>query len=365
MRSFAGISAPRSPLWRQAMIWLLWGEDSYALAAREQQLTDELVEPAWRSLNLKIFTEAGVSEAEVVQAARTLPFLGNRLVIVRNCSWFSKALSSATSGNEDQAVALPGKRAVRSQNMPDDYSLRALLTEGLPGNCHLILCVPHPIQQRMATTKAMLAAAADGKAQVCEFPAGDPYRPESTVVWLERLARERGSRLAPGVARALVVRLGQDKYLLEQELQKLANHAEDRPISQSDVKLLSPPGDPDIFELLSAVLRRDLAVAVGHLRRISLYEPSLKILATLTTLLRLWLQAKTMQERRLSPEEIAKALGHSPGRVRRDLERVRDWSSRDLLRALGQLAQTEAAIKGSTLPEAIALERFLAMLASR
>lgn len=351
------------------MIHVLWGEDAFSIAAEERRLVDSLVEPSWRSVNLTVFDGAAATLTEVLNAARTPPFFGERLVVVRDCPWFTPAARKKKDAEDGEAGESGSAAEVtRSEGGSGDPAagkvLVEALKEGLPAGCNLLLVVPRTLNKTLGATKALLeaASATPARAIVKEFPGPDPFRPERTVGWVMAHAREVGHGIDREAAELLVGRLGQDKYLLDGELQKLASYAMGRAVRVDDVALLSPPGESDVFKLLDEVAAGRLADAIVHLRRLMVHDHPLKILAAMSTYLRSWHQIQLMTERRMSAEDIGRAIKWHPYRVKKAQEALRRWSSRHLASALEALVEAELALKGSGYPEILVMERLLARL---
>ncbi len=333
------------------MITILHGKDAFSIAEEVERLIQELVAPDWRALNLSVLPGT-TSIAEIAAAARSVPFFGDRVVVVRDCPWFNP---SSRKGAEVDPEALESTGT-------DAHAVVALLQDGLPQGCNLVLVVGDRIHAGMTTSKAALAAQKSGRAKIVEFAGPDPYRKQPTYAWVERRARALGGAIAPDAAEFLVDRLGQDRYQLDQELRKLLSFAEQRPASCDDVELLSPPGESDIFKLVEHIVAFRVAEAIVSLRTILVHDHELKILATMATLMRVYLHEKALAERRRSVEDIATAMRRTPGRVRRDLELLRRWTSRRLLDALGHLIQAESDLKQKSSNEGLVMERLIAQL---
>ncbi len=339
------------------MIFVVCGEDAYLVAAAEKRLVESLVDAEWKAVNLTVFDGATAAIPDVVNAARTPSFYGNRLVVVRDCPWFAPARKK----KEDDGAEPEGKPEADAGSAKP---LIELCKEGLPTGCNLLLVVPKALNKTLTTTKGVLEAAAKGRAEIQEFPAPNPYRPEPTVEWLVDHAKAVSGGIDRPAAQALVERLGQDKYLLDAEVRKLGSYARDRAVRVGDVAVLSPPGESDVFELLEAVVARDLPGAIAHLRRLLAHDHPLKVLATLATFVRTYWQIKLLAERRTSEDAIASAVKWHPFRVKKALAALGRWDSGHLGRALSYLSEAEQALKGSGLPDALVLDRLLAKLAS-
>ena len=242
--------------------------------------------------------------------------------------------------------------------------LAETLRAGLPGGCNLLLVVPRTLNKTLGTTKALLDSAAKGFATIKEFPGPDPFKPDRTIGWVVAHARDIAQGIDRDAAELLVGRLGQDKFLLDNELKKLASYAGARPVKAKDVAVLSPPGESDVFKLLDMVLAGRLAESIVSVRRLIAHDHPLKILAAMGTYVRTWHQIKLMGERRMANEDIAKAVKWHAFRVQKAQDALRRWNSGHLVQALDALAEADYALKGGGLPDLLVMERLLAKLAT-
>lgn len=321
-------------------VTLLWGEDAYSLKAAEDTLIAAIVDPGFQSLNLNVLEGATAMPSQVAAAAATMPFgMGGRLVLVRDCPYFS----AGKFAGQDEIQALID-----------------LIDKGLPPGSHLVLSVSGNIDKRLTQTKAIVA-----KVDAREFPTAKPWeeRPQA-VEWLMGQAREQGSKLGNDVATAMVNSLGCDRWKLEAELMKFAAYANGAPITLEMVTLLGAPGETDVFAVLKAISERRPVEAVARMRKLLVTEAALKVLAAMATLMRAWLTVKLLAERGMSADAIAQSLGKKPGKIRNDLESCRGWTSRQLQTALSLLLETDVALKSGSGRhyEALQLELLLVKL---
>lgn len=322
-------------------ILLLWGEDTYSVRAAEEALIAEVVDPGFTAMNLNLLDGVSTAPSQAIASAATLPFgPGGRLVIVRDCPYFSSAKFDGAS---------------------EISALIDLFDKGLPGGCHLVFSVSRSLDKRLNQTKAALS-----KGTVREFPLAKPWDDRPIVDWLMSEARKQGVLLGNDVAQALVSSLGTDRWKLGTELSKLGTYAAGTAITLETLAILASPGETDVFEMLQAVADRKPVTAVTRLRRLLVTEAALKVLATMATMMRSWLQVKILSEQGLSPEAIAQALGAKPSKAKKDLEQCRQWSSKQLQKALGLLLDADTALKSTSgrASEALQLERLLVQLAT-
>lgn len=323
-------------------VTLLWGEDTYSLKAAEDALIAAIVDPGFQSMNLNVLEGPSAMPSQVAAAASTMPFgIGGRLVLVRDCPFFSS--TKFVGYDEIQAIV-------------------DLIDRGLPAGCHLVMSVPGAIDKRLTQTKAVL-----DRIDAREFGAAKPWEQRGQAAdWLMGRAREQGIKLGNDVAHAMVGSLGIDRWKLGSELTKLAVYADGAPLTLETLALLGAPGETDVFAVLKAISERKPVEAVTRMRKLLVTEAALKVLATMATFMRTWLQVKLHAERGLNAEAIAQVLGKKPGKIRSDLESCRGWTSGQLQTALSLLLETDVALKSGSgrQYEALQFEQLLIRLGS-
>ena len=165
---------------------------------------------------------------------------------------------------------------------------------------------------------------------------------------------------------ALLEATGADRWKIQREIEKLAAAAPDgAPITAELVGELVT-GDVEVFALPNAIARKDLGQALVVLDKLLVGDHPLRVLATLTTMLRGYARIKALAERGLNATEIAKATGaRSDFKVRKDLELLRKWKAAELAAALDVLLDVDLAIKEGRWPpdsHRILLERVVARM---
>ena len=117
-------------------IHLYWGDDQAALDRAIQSLINQVVDPAWQSLNLSRLDGTNSAEAgQALSEARTPPLgAGDRLVLLQNSPFCS------TCPNELAAQLEPCLNLI-------------------PANCHLLLSSSSKPDARLKSSKALKAVA--------------------------------------------------------------------------------------------------------------------------------------------------------------------------------------------------------------
>ncbi len=197
-----------------------------------------------------------------------------------------------------------------------------------------------------------------------EIPCYEPL-PRNLPTFVEALARKFDLQLDRTAANFLILNLGSDLWLLENEIKKLALLMPKG--QQATVELISPHlgflRDDHAFILSNHLLEGRLADAQGLL--LSLLqrgESSLAILGLLTKHVRQALIAQSPKLKGTSPKNLATALGLPPFVASKYADYARKGSEATFLKALSLCVQADRYLKSSKIADDILLLRILSAL---
>lgn len=297
-----------------APVVCLLGDEPYLVGKALREIEAEVLAGGDPALNREAFEAPDATSAAVRNAAETLPFFGDRkLVIVRD----------AHRWNADQWK-----------------KLAPYLESPNPSTC--LVLIAEKVDRRLAAGKLLVKSA-----QVIEC-----QRPRDGELgrWARQMAEERGLKLDPRVAQALVLRVGPDLQLLSQEIEKLRTFAgEDGKVAPEDLEaLVGESRGTTVFALCDALGTRDLPRALGALRRLlALGEPPVRLLYMIARHFRHLRIARDLQERpgRVDQKEAAKIMGVHPFVAANALKQAAGWEGKDLGTVLGRLVAADLSLK--------------------
>lgn len=306
----------------------IWGEESFLVDRELAEVRAEALAGGDPGLNSQVFEAPGASPGEVRNAARTLPFLGTRRLVV---------VKAADRWSADQWKAL----------LP--YLESPSLT-----TCLVLLA--SQLDKRLASTKALLRTA---RVVECSRP-----RERDLPGWARRLAAEAGLRVEGPVLEALMLRVGPDLQLLSREIEKLRVFAgEGGRLTAEDVEaLVGETRATTVFAFCDALGGRDLAGALRGLRRLlQLGEPAPRLLFMVVRHFRhLWIGRELLGKGgRPDPRAAASALGVPPFAAENVLRQARGWQEDELREVFRRLVRADLALKtgaGDEVLEALVLE---------
>ncbi|RLA78914.1 MAG: DNA polymerase III subunit delta [Deltaproteobacteria bacterium] len=221
--------------------YLLCGEDPYLLQRAERMIIEAVLSPAERGFNLTVFSGKEAAVKEVVEAARTLPFMASRRVVVLR--------------DAEEVFKRPP----------------AVLTDYLNR--------PTPSTVLLMVAKKRIAPPPEVSEGFYDLT---PSRREVSL-WLKRLARERGIALTPAALSLLRELVGDDLTALSLEVEKLALYKGKGTVDEEDVQeVVADIRVRSVFEMVEAMEHGDLDRAISVLERIWRHgDPSPKILGAI------------------------------------------------------------------------------------
>jgi len=308
-------------------LYLFYGPDDFHLEKILEQFREKAVPESARDLNVQIFDgEGGVNPGDILDAARSLPFLnGIRLIIVRRADRIAAS---------DLEILIPYLKSPVETTciifvaQKPDFRLKFFSHMRKQG---------HAVHFRELT---------DGQ----------------VVPWIMASAREMGLNIRQNACRHLQEIIGNRSRTLYTELEKLHLRHGNSEVGIPEIKQLSIFSRMyTIFELMDEISQRRKARSLSILNRYLEEEgkdAAFGIIGMLTRQIRIIFQAKEHISKHVSRKDMAKKLGVPGFVVGKILDQARRWQEKDLEKALTLLYQADGRLKsGSQAP--LVLENFL------
>jgi DNA polymerase-3 subunit delta len=329
-------------------IYLVVGEERYLSSIVVSEIRKAVIGGVDLGLNEDQFDADSADIETVLSAARTLPMMAaRRLVVVRGLErWEPK-------GDAPKGEARDGGKGGKAAAFDrlGDYVPKASPTTTL-----VLVAGKLDLRRRFA-----LMAKKDGFTVECETP------PRNMLPsWLGRRARERQKTLGPGAAELLADIAGPDLARLDDAVERLSLYiGADTEITEDAVADVIVGVKPsNVWELVGAVSRREAGAALAAFARI--YDPKdrgLPLLGTLAWSTRQLIRFHAATARGMSPPDAAKHAGAPPFKAQELADQCRRLSAAELERWLGALADVDVALKGgSRRPAQAVLESLLLTL---
>jgi DNA polymerase-3 subunit delta len=329
-------------------IYLLLGEERFLQSITFSEIRRAVLGKKDLGLNEDAF-DAGEADVEtVLSAARTLPMMApRRLVVVRSLErWEPKNEAKAEAPRDSKGRAAAFDRLADYVEAPSPTTTVVLVAGKLDNRRRLV-------------TVAKKA----GFVVECDAPPRNALRD-----WVERRARARDKALAAGVAELLAELAGPELSRLDDAIERLSLYVGDAGEIGQDAVAEAIVGvkSASVWELTGAVARRDLGAALGALARV--YDPKdrgLPLLGTLAWSTRQLIKFGAATSKGLPPHEAAKAAGAPPFKANELADQCRRLPAEELARWVVVLSEVDLALKGaSKRPARAVLETALISLCS-
>jgi len=290
----------------------------YILASSEPLLIDRAVAAiraaavpaALRAFNEDVIDGRGASASRIVQAARTMPMMAaRRLVLVRDLAQVA-------------AVELAELAAYLEAPSPET----------------VLVATTAKVDRRLK-----FFSGAGKKGFLHELTA-----PRDVGGWLADEARRLGIEVAPPVRARLVEVVGAELSRLVLVLEQLSLYADDRPIAVDDVDdLVADTRERSIFELTDSIglgdRRRALAAVISLIEQ---RQSAVGVIAMLARHVRQLVLFRAGSQSGMGKSDLARLVGAPPFVVDKLARQARRYSDAGLGRAVDALGAADRALKG-------------------
>ncbi len=322
------------------MFYILHGEDEFTRSEVLADMKKRMGDPTTLALNTSVFEGDEVALAELIQACDTVPFLGERRLII------VKGLLTRLESTDEKELEEEIKEYLK--RLPETTRLIFLEDKSLSrGNTFLKL------------------AKSDGRGYVREFP---QLSEGNLDRWIEGRVRAKGGLIEPSATKELVDFVGNNLRLLDQELDKLLTYADGaRPITLEDVHLLvSYVREKKVFQMVDSLGKREVGEALNLLQELlEAGEHPARLLSMIVRQFRIMMEAKELSQGGASPAELRARLKLPQFVIEKVLKQAAPFSPEQLDDIHRELLETDLAIKTSQIEPSLALEMLIIKLGRR
>ena len=256
-------------------VYLFCGEERHVLASAVKQLIGATVPEETRALNLTRLPETATG-AEICAQARTIPFMGEkRVVIVENSVFLTK------SGEDED-----------------------LLAEYLeyPTDTTVLLFICEKPDKRKRIFKALQNAA------VVEF---NPLSDSELTRWVEKTLHAHGRQIEPNALSFLLEYADPRPEALAHELDKLIDYRTEGAITRDDILALTTPcADYNVFKMTDALIAKNEKTALLLLSGLlAAREEPIFLLGAISRQYKQMLRLKYLKQEHADRAAMLKTLG--------------------------------------------------------
>ena len=307
--------------------YVFYGEEPYTMKEAVERFTAFFSCDFTEELNVEKLDATKCNIGDVINAIGTMGFFSSRkLVLIESASCWLGGGKKVGKGEE-----VAGSE-------PEKINLDCLLdylANPIPETC-LIFLAESGIHKNRKLVKAVTKIG-----RVVEF---SPLQGGEVYEFIRQQFRKRNLDYEKSVADYLVLSVGNNLFLLVQEIEKLANYCGDHSVVElSKAKeIVSQNSLFTVFALIDAVAGKDggksLVLLQEMLRR---GEAEQKILVLLARQFRLIYQAKAMKKVGYRSSDIAKTLGQHPFVIEKALKQGNGFTWEQLERNLEILLEAD------------------------
>lgn len=317
-------------------LYVFYGTETYLQEELIKQLQAHVLSDGMDDFNYAAYDLEQEPVERLVQEAETLPFMGDKRLVVGRNAWFL----TGVRGKSDVKHAIDALATYAEQ--PLDSAV-------------VVLTVAHAkLDERKKLVKQLKK-----KGTVVPFA---PLRPRELVKWVQAEIAQHKAKIDPRAAEQLVQRIGTELGTLHQECVKLATHAgEGGTVTPELVETMVPRTlEEDVFKLIDCLGKKavDGALSIFY-DLLKKREEPLKILSLIARQLRMMMQVKTLSAQGYAQPQIAKVLGVHPYPVKIAAAQAGRFSDRALEQLLLEASRTDYAIKSGQKEKTLAVEWYL------
>jgi DNA polymerase III subunit delta len=317
-------------------VYFFYGQESFLIEETVNWMCHQLAPAPDHVGSVVRFDLEEVSIQTLVQEAETLPFFGERRLIIGKNAIFLTTLKE--KGGVDHRTDL----------------LLAYLANPVRENILLLIAPSDKLDKRKKIVKSL-----EKHACTLSFP---PLSERELLGWVQKRCKQLGVEIQPQAAKELLLLVGHHLCLLQQECVKLATYVGQKgTILPSTVAELVPRTlEQDVFQLIDRIACRrvDEAFQIWYDLLYQREEP-IRISALIIRQFRLLLQVRVLSQQGFPEKEIAAQLKIHPYPVKLALKQGAELTESTLRSLLAQAITTDQEMKSGKIDKTLAVERLL------
>ena len=305
-------------------IYLIYGDEDYFINEEISKLKDK-----YKEYDLVTYDMLDTNISVALEDASMLSlFSSNKLIICNNC------------------IFLTGSKC------DIDHDTDKLLKYiDLESDCVLVLTVnSETLDNRKKIVKEL------NKLNVIKCMKLKPYELDKFII---NYCKNNGYSITTSACRLFLDKVGDNLYVITNELNKLFLYKDNKNIDVEDIKIcISNYINTNIFDLINAIVEKDVDKSLKLYDDLLLInEEEIKLIVTLANQFRLIYQVKTMFKSGYSELDISKKLDVHPYRIK--LANNVNISLNDCLMYLKKLSVLDENIKTGKIDKKVGFEKFI------
>jgi DNA polymerase III subunit delta len=315
-------------------VYLLYGVESFFMDETLNMIINHAVEESDLEFNVSTYDLDESYIEAALEDATTLPFFGERKVVIVR-----------------QPLFLTAQKAKIEQNTK---ALEAYLESPSPFTILVFVAPYEKLDERKKITKSLKK-----HATVIESPS---FTADRAKEWIKQRVESNGSTVDGEATETLVELVGMNVMILANEVDKLTTFVgTDSVITKEIVQNLVPKSvEQNVFMLVERVIERNIPQALAIVYELlHKQEEPIKILGLLASQFRLLYQVKEYMRRGYGQNQIASHIGVHPFRVKLAARQINLFSFEELYTIMDELAEADYMMKTGKLDKKLVLEFFI------
>ena len=306
-------------------VYLIYGEEAFLKKSYKNQMREAIAGDD--TMNSHSFEGKGLDLKEIISLADTMPFFGEkRLIMIEDSGLFK------SGGGEALAEYLP--------HMPDT-------------TC--IVFVESEVDKRNRLYKKVkdLGYAAEMTRQ----------NAAQLAAWAGRILAKEGKKITGRTMELFLSKTGDDMENIQMELEKLISYTMGREVvTDEDVEeICTVRVTNKIFDMVAAIVNRKTKAAMDlYEDLLTLKEPPMRILFLIARQFNQILQVKELMGQGMDRSSIASKLKMQPFVVGKVMPQARNFSREQILSYVNLCVDAEESVKTGRLNERLAVELLIA-----
>ncbi|MED0659101.1 DNA polymerase III subunit delta [Bacillus smithii] len=317
-------------------LYLVYGPETFFMSELKQKLLQYALNEEEMDFNFSSYDLEETPVELAIEDAETLPFLGERRLVVLHNPVFLKAEKSK------EKVEHNLKRLLDYIEKPAPYSI-------------VVFAAPYEkLDERKKITKRLKEKAETFEAK--------KLNEKETMIWIKERAKAKNKEMDDAAVQQLMTLAGMNLMILASEIDKLAMYATETSVIDAGMveRLTAKSLEQNVFSLVDKIVNGKIEEAFEiYYDLLKQNEEPIKLLSIIASQFRLIYQVKELARKGYGQQKIAAILKVHPFRVKLALEKAQKFTEEDLARIVHLLAECDYAMKTSAMDKKMVIELFL------
>lgn len=307
--------------------YIMYGFNEQLIKDYINTIVNKFIDKEFKNLNYDSFDGSNVSFSEIFNACETLPFMGQKRIVVVYRANFLSDTSKNTNKNGDSIL-----------KELEEY------LDKIPPECIFIMYYIFENQREKVTNKVRKF---DKKACLVEF---SKLKGQELQRMVKEIFEGKGKSIGKAELNFFCSRIDDNIDIINNEIEKLCCYALDKEIKREDIELISHPKESnDIFNLVDYISQGAPEKAIEVLNEIMFKgEKASTILYMIERQFKLMASLRMGMEKGKGKEALSKELRLNIYICEKMMAQCRNFSVNKIMRAIDLCLSTEKEVKSSS-----------------